>query len=65
MQKNKTGGQAMNRKGQGLILALIFLLGAVSLGGLAYWGFVAQNALAIVIGVVGVIAWFFAGRFIL
>gem|GEM_PF-4184643 len=55
----------MDETAQGLILAFIFVLVAIGLGGLAVWGFMTINIIAIVIGMIGLVAWFFAGRYLL
>ncbi len=55
----------MDETAQGLILAAIFVLVAIGLGELAVWGFIALNIVAIVIGVIGFAAWFFAGKYVL
>lgn len=55
----------LDNKAQGLLLAGIFVLVAIGLGGLAVWGAFNFNLIALVIGIIGVVAWFFAGRHIL
>jgi len=51
--------------GSALILAGIFVAGAVGFGGLAYWGFVNLNVTVAVIGCIAEAAWFWAGKHIL
>jgi hypothetical protein len=51
-----------NEYGSGLILAMIFLIIAISLGIVAIWGIMAMNIWATVIGFVGEGAWIFAGK---
>ena len=55
----------MDESGQGLILAVIFVLVAIGLGGLAAWGVINLNLAASVIGIIGEVGWFFAGKYIL
>jgi hypothetical protein len=50
---------------QGPLLALIFLLGVLGFGGLIYWGITNLNALAVFVGSLGEVGWFFAGKYIL
>ncbi|MBN1861632.1 MAG: hypothetical protein JW840_09255 [Candidatus Thermoplasmatota archaeon] len=55
----------MDENAQGLILAAIFVLVAIGLGGLAIWGVMNLNIVASVFGIFGEVAWFFAGKYII